>query len=441
MDRITPLLPIAPSIPAPHSSEKAQQNHTPSMPQSDPAIAPPITHTSPSATKVAELPEKQRARAYSTSTSIGDEIENGHTRATYLRIQAVAQDDRVRVTAAGLFSSPYFFEPQPEKRRLGVGTRRTLPQRYASPWTRSPHRVVHSAPAIPQSVLARPVPASPVGNAWSGEHYWAPQFSPMSPTSEQLENGDIDYSTTAVQPFICTAYDAMYADVEARAFKLETEAHARGEQIPSSEIDVIAAEKVLEEKNAELEVNGGFPLPNSISSRILELALEERRALDAFAVRSLKELEGIDAWLCIDESTLIFTTILDRAKEALHMLKKRRKKPDIELSASAYSLVFALQLFEEKLYNLSAEEFEDSSGDELDYGLLLKSIDQELKEEAAKKQGDRLELRRNVELKAVEERRLKGKAPSALDLANWALEMKKIAGAADDIGRAITKDN
>jgi hypothetical protein len=425
----------------------------------------PPLYVSPFTSRVNELPPKARSRAYSASSRVAEALERRIVKTKYPKMLAFKEINSMpkrgpssRRTA----STPISRSPPLETMdtALPPGHRGLI---------RRPTRLIVSAPPIPQSVLGRLVPGVPMGNAWSGEHYWAPQFSPQLVVPREEIIRDPDDLLTPVQPVSRAAYYSVRDSVQSLASNLSDEAERYGETTSPNECNVIAAERVLDDKNAECAVSGGLPSPRSISSRVFELGVEETRATSYFGVETSADLRDTDVWLRIDETTPIqVSTILDSAKEALAML--RRKNRDLELSVPAYSVVYALQILEDKRRKWKRGSWEsEESDDDFEYGMFLKSIQEELSEEANKREisGGTREVRVEGEQKQTKvkdgpeeetdprvkrtaglvNRRLRGKAPSVLDLASWAEELKKMEDDSEareeegEIGRAITKDD
>ncbi|KAJ4302675.1 hypothetical protein N0V90_001564 [Kalmusia sp. IMI 367209] len=380
-------------------------------------------HTRPSRDKVAELPEKQRTRALSVANHLEEELDNGNTRSAFLRITHVLQESDIRTqgnhTGWGVL--------QVEKTRQ----RETMPAHTNKP-PRPPPRLAVSAPIIPKGVLSRPVPASPVGNAWSGEHFWQPQFSQSVPGSPTLTEDSAIYS----DPIRRALYKSTVAKVEACTRELKVEAALHGERMADVECEVVAAMQVLEEKNAKFARDCEFPVPRDNEERLKEFAEEERQALVLNSVHHYADLKHPETWLQLEPSSLQLTTVLDYARANLRIVKERRKSAELEPSEQVYGLVYAVQVLEEKVKKLKARDEEEESDDEtMDYGKFLKSINEEV---AAGE--NRRGLRRGANENSLEERRLKGRAPSALSLEAWATELRDL-NESEEIGVAISKDD
>ncbi|KAF2680188.1 hypothetical protein K458DRAFT_393159 [Lentithecium fluviatile CBS 122367] len=429
-----------------------KKNKTPTVPLlQTPERLP--TYIEPCTSKVNELPPKERTRAYSTSTKISNELENGLVRGRYLRMLAYKGRDHMgrRRKARRTASTPNPTGPGWE----GWSSPESGSEEGDHNHLRPPERQIVSAPPHMQSTLDRPVLASPVGNAFSGEHYWAPQFEGVTNTR------DPDDFLTPTQPQGVAAFHAVRESVQGLASEFAQEAERRGETLSRFECDELAARKVLDDKNAEFAQAGRLPSPSSIFDRLFKLSGEETRAITSFGIQTPEDLLDVNAWMRIDESTFQFSTILDSVKEALTMLKERRKSRDLELSVSAYSVVYALWTLYDAQRKLE-ESFlvDEESDEEFEYEEFLKSIKVIMEEEAKRKRGKEqgggegageTKERRVAALGRafdLDSRRLKGKAPSVFDLLNWAEELKNLKGNRkeveldeEEIGRAITKDD
>jgi hypothetical protein len=151
------------------------------------------------------------------------------------------------------------------------------------------------------------------------------------------------------------------------------------------ETEVLAAKTVLENKNMEfIREAHSLPVSHTISSRIFTLASEESKAISSWGIKTATDLSDVNVWMRVDESTLQISTVLDSAKEALAMIKDRRKGKDLEISEAAWGLVHAVCLLAEKQRKLELrrnEEQEESEGsDEEGYGFFLKSIKEEIRD-------------------------------------------------------------
>jgi hypothetical protein len=334
---------------------------------------------------------------------------------------------------------------------------------------RSPTRIVVSAPPparnqlhVPKSRLDIRVPGSPIGNAFSGEHYWAP-ISPQPVTPRAKKDESIPEGFLPHQPEPSTsAYDAVREAASAYIAEYVTKAEKRGvslsiEDMPK--LEVLAANHVFEAKNAQFAIT--LPIPHNVTAKIFALAEEESRAVSSWTIHDEAVLANSKIWLRGDGSC---TTILDSAKNALDMIK-RRKEFLLEIPEEAWELVHALQLLEEKEWKLvigdeEMEEGSDHSSDEEE----LKSIAEVVRENKSGRSRQSLVAttfsplrnpsaeRRNVSLGLTydqlegkqagegsarrygslgrtvdaEGRRMKGKAPSALDLESWAEHLRRM---------------
>lgn len=485
---LTPDMDFRPAMKAAHSDQLLPPKKLASTPQVTPEKAP--EYVSPFASKVNELSEKKRARAIFKRSSVEGELENERMRTTYLNLLAFKNKDHLRVDEECDVEGSADVGAVRGKKEGERGKqnkerpRNTAPEglhpAFRAP-LRPPAKLTVSAPTVPtvpRSVHDSTLPTSPIGNAWSGEHYWAPQFSPSISTAPSPGEKPSQCPAIAGCHLSKAAYETVSDEVDALSRRIAGEAALAGEALEEYEADALAAEQVLELKNAELTQDYGYPDTAEISSRIFQLAIEERQARQSFTIKSKEELRDIDKWLHIDEETFKFSTILDHAKENLRMMKERRKSHHLDLSTPAYSVLFALQVLEEKQERLRRSQSESESDDEFQYGHFLKSIQEELAVDQHKRSSSRTlystdtdslgwkknarfkdsttstmsgkstlveeerkelktdqkspaearSMRRNAALgrDVLEERRMKGKAPSALDLASWATELKRM---------------
>lgn len=386
------------------------------VPQAQPALFTPPSHT-----KVLELPDKLRARAESTAQAIDLTFSDGPSHAALERIAHLRQESHIRIKPGDIT-------------HWGTLSVRKRHQRQTDPANghgarvrglRPPPRLAISAPAVPKgsSLLSGPVAGSPAGNAWNGQHYWRPQFSdsaPGSPASIQ------DSSVSQRDPVRRAAYDSVLADVEMATRELRQDAQGNGERLSDADAGVVAAMNVLEEKNAAYELaQCELPLPQDVLARTREFVDAQARALEENSIQDEAELNEAGRWLQIGRDGQLITHVLDYAQANLKMLRERRKSAEMEAFERAYGLVYAVQILEEKLKRMKERvcvPAESSSDDEaIEYGKFLKSLrelDVGLEEQSpAKRVGSE---------GAAETRRLKGKAPSALDLRTWASEMKRM---------------
>lgn len=222
------------------------------------------------------------------------------------------------------------------------------------------------------------------------------------------------------------AYDSVLADVEMATRELRQDAQGNGERLSDEHAGVVAAMNVLEEKNAAYELaQCELPLPQDVLARTREFVDAQARALEENSIQDEAELNEAGRWLQIGKEGQLITHVLDYAQANLKMLRERRKSAEMEAFERAYGLVYAVQILEEKLKRMKERESvpaESSSDDEaIEYGKFLKSLrelDVGLEEQSpAKRVGSE---------GAAETGRLKGKAPSALDLRTWASEMKRM---------------
>ncbi|KAJ4354082.1 uncharacterized protein N0V89_005815 [Didymosphaeria variabile] len=370
-------------------------------------------HTKPSRIKVLELPERQRKRAESAASCAAVHFEDNHIRAAFLHISKVRDESHIRAKCGDRTG---WAALQVEKRQQ----RETMPaEARANRLSRPQPRLAVSAPVMAKNGLSRPLPASPVGNAWSGEHYWKPQFCESGPGSPGSDEAGCAHSDAARQ----RVYDSVVADVETCVTDLKAEIAQSGEQMTDAEVEVMAAMTVLEEKNAIYAIEDEMPVPKDVTSITKDLADDQKQALDQNLIRCESDFCESN-WLQFAQNSLQPTTTLEYVRASLYMIKKRRRSAGLEPSEPAHGLVHAVQILEEKTRKLKARDsYEESSDDDMvEYGKFLKSI-----AEVLPKQGEkRSSIRRDVSESGLGRRRLRGKAPSTLDLETWASELKEL---------------
>ena len=290
------------------------------------------------------------------------------------------------------------------------------------------------------TLLARPVPESPLGNAWSGEHYWKPQFSPdTSFTEEDGEgegegeggdggdgdgDGNNDDDDAATEPDVderaeleCGLTDPVRRVVHAAVHEEVVEATARlaveradsspegrgrgrgpGRDARSNVVNArllraAAALRVLQARNEHFAIHHGFPAPAEVAAVRDALGEEERRILVEHSVARGDELADWATWLCVEEEegrVVAFSTPLDYAREELGGVWAKRRKA-VGVGELAMGIVFAGRMFEEAVGQLDGvggieeEEGEDEEGEDdgedeelVEYGRWLKSVQEEL---------------------------------------------------------------
>lgn len=414
----------------------------------------------PSVTKVLELPEKLRARAESTADAVEHhffEQSPGHD--AIRNITKFLEQSHIRVepeTTLGK-SEP---ESEPSDNRslssLSVAKRsqrQTVPpdaHGTAGRIVRTHPRMAVSAPVMPRNAerfKEKAVPRSPMGNAWSGEHYWNPQFSDTVPAWVD------DFAPPHTDPGRRMVYDAVIADMATCTRELKAEAEKGGGVITDAECEVIAAMTILDERNDDYAANCEMPVPREVTDKIEEFREAQAQALATHAVRDEDGLEDSSTWLQMNP--LQITTTIDNTRASMRMVKEQRKSAELQPSYQAYGLVYAVHILEDRIRRLKKTEgYEDSSDDEtMEYEKFLKSVQEEhgseVEGEGSQPQTlgrliseGRLEKRRlkgkedeglqsQTEGRMVSEggltkRRLRGKAPSTFDLEAWAEQLKKM---------------
>jgi hypothetical protein len=344
-------------------------------------------HVKPSIINVNELAPKQKACAYASAVQRYDQLKIPEAVAKHRRIVAFLNTEKLGRTAP--LSRRVASAPVPPSPGLEAIHDMSLSQQKCISG-RSLARLIVSAPPAALNVLDRKVPGSPMGNAWSGEHYWAPQFSPQIVTrQEKNKSRDPEDLLPRQSPQSQVAYHAVLEDVKFFVDKVMTEAESRGYPVSTCnkpETEVLAAKKVLEDKNAEFARESyTLPAPRSISSRIFELAQDESRAMVTFCIQTATDLSDVNVWMRVDESNLQISTILDSAREAVAMIKERRKSRDLEVSGAAWGLVHAVCLLDKKQWKLENgfEQVKDEESDSSDgegYEFFLKSIKEEIRD-------------------------------------------------------------
>ncbi|KAF1974455.1 hypothetical protein BU23DRAFT_93820 [Bimuria novae-zelandiae CBS 107.79] len=406
-------------LPAPASRSRSRSRAATS-PVHAPAPQPEaILFTPPSRTKVLELPEKLRPRAEVLAASLTADFAHSAARATLARITQVAQENCVRAKPDE--EGPGWTALTVEK-RAARALRRTFPPNAHGAKEKSacpPARLAVSAPVMPRDALMRPV----VGNAWSGEHYWQPQFSSSLPESPAAES-EGEAQAVHSDPVRRAVYESVQADMELCVRELKAEAFARGERISDVEAEVVAAMTVLDEKNLAYEAAYELPVPKDIVTRTREFGEAQTEAVAKYTIEDEKTLEDSGTWLQVGEETAHVTTPLDYARASLKIAGENRKSAELELCGPGLSLVYAVHILDEKIRRLENRgSYEESSDDEmLEYGKFLKSIQEEQRIGEENRRP-----RESVGEATIRMRRMKGKAPSTLDLETWADELKGLS--------------
>jgi len=343
-------------------------------------------HLMPSIINVNTLAPKEKARAYASASRKYVELKIPDIREKYQSIVAFNQREKPLRTA--LMSRRTASMPMPKGPGLLSVQKTAEPQEKRVPG-RSPARLIVSAPPAARNVLDRRVPGSPMGNAWSGEHYWAPQFSPqlVTPRSKN-KSRELEGLLALQSPESQAAYYAVREAAKIIVDSITTEAEARGYPISicnMPETEVLAAKNVLDNENLEFSREAQcLPVPSTISSRMFALAIEESKAISSWGIDTATDLSDVSVWMRVDESTLQVSTVLDSAKEALAMIKERRKGKDLDISEAAWGLVHAVCLLGEKQKKLERggkeEQEECEESDEEGYGFFLKSIKEEIRD-------------------------------------------------------------
>ncbi|KAF9733629.1 hypothetical protein PMIN06_007241 [Paraphaeosphaeria minitans] len=441
-------------------------------------------NTKPSRIKIKELPEEERKRAEFTATQLSITLDDARVRAALSHISKVRDESHIRPKRGDRTGWAVL---QVEKRQHR-DTMLTEARTDADTPSRRPPRLAVSAPVMLKDSLVRPVPGSPMGNAWSGEHFWKPDFCESVPASPIWEEGGCAHSDAVRQSY----YDSVDADVEKCALEVKVETAQSGEQMSDAEYDVIAAMTVLEEMKAGFGEDD-WPVPNFVLAKTRQFSQEEKKTLDLNTIRNLADIQKSDNWLSFEPSSLQPLTKLDEVRGRLKMIKETKRNSGIDPSEQGYRLVYAVQILEEKIKTLRLHDrYADNSDDDMmEYGMFLKSLaevvpaeedngsttsessDSELEERRylrsyvpeiglEKKRvvmmdvlsngltkrnvkrdvsesgldrrrllgkglstlAERGDLRREVSESGMERRRLRGKAPSTLDLESWASSLK-----------------
>lgn len=398
-------------------------------------------HTKPSRIKVKELPEKQRKRAESTACHLAKSFEDARIRATLSHISKVRDESHICPERGNRTGWAFLqVEKRQQRETMPVETRADMP-------SRPPPRLAVSAPVMRKDSLMRPVPGSPMGNAWSGEHFWKPQFCESVPASPMWKKEGCAHSDAARKNY----YASVVADVEKCVLEVKAEIALGDEQLSDAECDVIAAITVLEEIKAGFGEND-WPVPKDILAKAKEFGQEEKKALESHPIHGHEDICESDNWLHFEQSSLQPSTKLDEVRGRLKMIKEMRRNAGIEPPERGYRLVYAVQILEEKIRTLKAHDsYANNSDDEMvEYGKFLKSLVEVLPAEEvddismASSSSDsefekgnisrrdvsecgierKRDMRRDVSENGLERRRLRGKAPSTLDLESWASELK-----------------
>ncbi|KAL5388938.1 hypothetical protein DPSP01_002644 [Paraphaeosphaeria sporulosa] len=415
-------------------------------------------HTRPSRIKVKELPDTECQRAETTASHLSTNFDDARIRTALVHITQVRNESHIRPKRGDRTGWAVL---QVEKRQQ----RETMPRERrgdADILSRPPPRLAVSAPVILKDSLVWPVPVSPMGNAWSGEHFWKPEFCESVPASPMWEEGGCAHSDAARQSY----YDSVVADVEKCALEVKADTMQGDEQMSGAECDVIAAMTVLEEMKAGFGEDD-WPVPGDVLAKTKEFCQEEKKALELSPIRDLADMQESYNWLSFEQSSLQPLTKLDEVRGRLKMIKETKRNSGIEPSERVYHLVYAVQILEEKIRTLKLHDIyaDNSDDDMMEYGNFLKSLaevlplaeecgssiasyssDSELEERRDLKRemsetglekmkavrmdvlsnglAKRRDLRKEVSEGGLERRRLRGKAPSTLDLESWASSLK-----------------
>ncbi|PVI07653.1 hypothetical protein DM02DRAFT_723411 [Periconia macrospinosa] len=358
-----PIINKKPSLPKMSKKKRLSTDLIPPLPSSplppepslSPSITPPTHYLTQWESNVVRLAKKERSKATFTAEIVQTNLEYGprcklpeNIRTFKLEdpIRSGDDDDDTATVKKSSTSSPV--------------TARVRPRSEGSPVDpETPSRAL----LIPQSLFAKSTePVSPMGNAWSGEHFWEPSFSPKSPEDIAFkpEEKDPPSPFRPSSPRDCVAYQEILDTVDA------------------------VANGIRSEYGAEAEAEA--------SLRVLEAAAEE---YDTYY--SLPQPHQTLARLDVD----------------------KKKRFYFDLPAAGRRLMWATKVYDDvRLPPSAPSSVVDDSGDEAEYNTMLKSINEELedgKRPTFTDVADPLSPLARMRPRG-EERRLKGRAPSIDEL-------------------------
>jgi hypothetical protein len=389
----------------------------------------------PSIIKTNALDPDNKLRAYAAADHSYTRLEAPEIRDTLFRIAAVKDADivgrpkakvegsrgrSVKVMSAPVPPSPALtairdgsLSPETQEEVKGKGSRSPNRQIVSAPPTEGNYLQLH----VSKNRLDRRerIPGSPIGNAFSGEHYWE-GIPPQPVTPYAIQDKSTSEGELSCQPPPSTD-----------AYNFVREA--------------ASASDLLQKVNANF---ANLPVPHDISAKLFALADEESRAVSSWTIEDEAVLANHHIWLQVQGNH--HRTILDAAKDALHMIR-RRKENLLQLPVEAWLLVHAVRFLEEKegegvkgVEEISDDKSDDASDEELPKSLaqikreskktvattFSRNVSHELAYDQLEGKRDEGVVRRGGLGRTVdaEERRKKGKAPSALDLQSWQEHLK-----------------
>lgn len=416
-DRTSTTAPASAPDPAPDRVPDRVPDHAP-----DPSSKPdPAFFTAPTRIKVLQLPEEFRVRADSIAQALSLSFQLGPGNAALERVTQVCQESCMRRKPGDhLHWEKLVVEKRQQRQQRQTAPANALGGRMRA--MRPTPRLAISAPALPKTrdTLDALIGVSPSGNAWSGHHYWKPEFSQSVPASPSAEE---EQKFVHSDPTRRAVYEAILVNVAVCVRELRGESQHRGNPITEAEAEVVAAMTMLEGKNQNYDAQLRFPLPKDILAWAKEFEDAEVKILEEYTVQDEAELNDAKRWLQVKNEGREVSTVLDHTQAGLRMIWERKKNVETDMLSTIYGLVYAVQVLEEKLRKLKEKENAEDSGDEeMEYGKFLKSVKDEMGilDEGCPLQG------RQSSVGGTEIRRLKGKAPSALDLESWATELKAL---------------
>ncbi|KAF2638933.1 hypothetical protein P280DRAFT_519784 [Massarina eburnea CBS 473.64] len=289
--------------------------------------------------KVKALPSKKEvAQAKEVAEHVNNALDSIEVRDEFLRLVAFSLEDKVRDAmipeAAEKLKAARKVTPQTLKGRLP-----TMALSHATPIL-GPPLSEHFAFASRASILRdRPVPQSPIGNAWSGEHFWKPQFSP-SPLHAELPLG-----TESPQCPGSPVSHSLYEDVLEEVSNLASEYLEESAERTVASAEIEAAQKIVALLSAEIEEVYGFPSARDALTKVYEASKAKDSIERACTIRSVHNTE---TWLWEDSATGEYRTSIDRAREELAKLNaKREKNGEFDLPASILTLVWATKILDD----------------------------------------------------------------------------------------------
>ncbi|KAF1957438.1 hypothetical protein CC80DRAFT_592705 [Byssothecium circinans] len=378
-------------------------------------VSPPPTPKSPLFTRQSEsrvnaLPWKERVHALDVAKVVSRSISEENDRFGFHDLVSLRDEDKLRELPSTAE------EDSSTSKKVTLRSLSTRPEpplpppATPTPCPPLPERLAVSLPAV--SVLRdRPNPHSPVGNAWSGEHYWKPQFATTPLRAESAPKAE---SPPAPTSFLSRS---IYDEVLDEVAELASQVLEDKPGMTQLDAEIAAATHIITLLIDEIDKVHGRPVPEDI-----RIKLQESYGQQAEIMRGARmiSLDNKATWLWTDESTNEDTNIMDRARDQYKKLgDKMRKSGDFTLNGTAMTLVWATKIYDDLLQkqrkrsastaSTSTSYRNDSSyhdetltelglsSDEEDYSACIKSITEELAESERRREARGRQRRRELE--------------------------------------------